>query len=331
MSKPWSMGRRGLHLRAVELRVVGLLAVGALALGACSTTEEQSEPQGGPAAEDTASAAVDTPAVDPFVYVALGDSYTAAHGVPTTSFKDGCRQSDRNYPTIVGERLAAQGVAVEVVDASCSGAATIHMERERDAGGSSLVPAQFDSLREDADLVTLSIGYNDFRLFHTMFGRCAVMRRVDPQGSPCRDLLVRPSGFDLLEKRVEVVGRRVAGVVRGIRERAPQAQILVVSYPHLVPEEGTCPERIPLAPGDYPYVRGVNTRMAQVLETAAGAVENAGYVDVTGASEGHDACSEDAWMGGVDPMANRGTPFHPFAVEQRAVAGLVLQQVDVGA
>lgn len=320
------MGRQGLLTRAV-----GLLAVATLALGACSSTAEQPDPQAVPAPESPASSATAPSAdADPFVYVALGDSYTAAHGVPTTAWKDGCRQSTRNYPTIVTERLGERGVDVELVDASCSGAATIHMERARDAGGRTMVPAQFDSLRDDADLVTLSIGYNDFRLFHTMFGRCAVMRRVDPDGSPCRDLLVKPSGFDLLDKRVTVVGRRVATLVRSIRERAPQAQVLVVSYPHLVPEEGTCPERIPLAPGDYPYVRGVNTRMAQVLEAATGGIENAGYVDVAGASEGHDACSKDAWMGGVDPAANRGVAFHPFAVEQRAVAGLVLQQVNAG-
>lgn len=268
---------------------------------------------------DAQQAETERPEPDPYIYVALGDSYTAAHGVPGTDWLDGCLQSDRNYPHLVAEALPM----ATLVDVSCSGTATHHMLVDR-TYGTITHPPQFDALTADTDLVTISIGYNDFRLFTTLFGRCVEMGKKDPQGSPCRDRLVRPNGFDYLAKRVEVIGRRVAKAVRGIRDRAPEARILVVSYPHLLPETGYCRHRVPLAKGDYAYVRSINEAMSEVQRAAAESVEGATYVDVTGASIGHDVCSDDPWVAGIDPVETRAAAYHPFAVEQRSVADLIL-------
>ena len=325
-----SLGGRRLGARRL-LTAVALL--GLVAVAGCQS--QAAEPRDGDAQPTASTSEEATTVDDPFVYVAMGDSYTAAQGVPRTAWDGGCLQSDRNYPTLIAEQLSGQlsdadDVDVDLVDVSCSGAATLHMRRERDAGGGMLHPPQYDALSAETDLVTVSIGYNDFRIFHTLFGRCVALAKKDPTGSPCQDRLVRASGFDYLDKRVTVVGKRIARVVEGIHERAPEAQVLVLSYPHLLPETGTCPLRIPLATGDYPYVRAVNDRMAEVLRAAADGVEAADFVDVTTASEGHDACSDNPWMGGIAPLTNRGVAFHPFAVEQRAVAKLVLAAVAAG-
>jgi len=247
---------------------------------------------------------------EPYLYVALGDSYTAAHGVPGTDWRDPCLQSARNYPNLVADALPG----TTLVDVSCSGTATHHMVTERVVG-------------TDTDLVTVSIGYNDFRLFTTLFGRCVQMAKKSPEGSPCKNRLVRPNGFDSLAKRVDIIGRRVARVVRGIRERAPEARILVVSYPHLLPETGYCLSRVPLGKGDYPYVRGINELMSEAQSTATEGVEGAEYVDVAGASIGHDVCSADPWVAGINPVVTRAAAYHPFAIEQRAVADLILDEL----
>ena len=42
-----------------------------------------------------------------FSYVALGDSFTAAPGIPETDGSDGCLRSSRNYPSLVAEQLEA--------------------------------------------------------------------------------------------------------------------------------------------------------------------------------------------------------------------------------
>ena len=38
-------------------------------------------------------------------YVALGDSFTAAPGIPETDGSDGCLRSSHNYPSLVAEQL----------------------------------------------------------------------------------------------------------------------------------------------------------------------------------------------------------------------------------
>ncbi len=217
----------------------------------------------------------------------MGDSYTAAHGVPGTNWLDGCLQSDRNYPNLVADTLPD----AELIDVSCSGAATHHMWDVRDYGTIEH-PPQLDALTKDTDLVTISIGYNDFRLFATLFGRCAELAKKDPEGSPCQDRLIRPTGYDYLAKRVVIIGKRLKKALRDIRERAPEARILVVSYPHLLPETGYCRGRVPLAKGDYPYVRGINEQMSDAQREAAESIEGGEYVDVTAASVGHDVCSD---------------------------------------
>jgi lysophospholipase L1-like esterase len=275
-----------------------------------------------PSETETPQPTSPSPAADPFIYVALGDSYTAAHGVPGTDWHDACLQSENNYPHLVADALPE----VTLVDVSCSGTATPHMTTERTVGDVTY-PPQFDALSDDTDLVTVSIGYNDFRLFSTLFGRCVQMAKNDPEGSPCQDRLVRPSGFDSLAKRVAVIGRRVARVVKGIREEAPLARILVVSYPHLLPQSGYCLSRVPLGKGDYPYVRGINDMMSDAQRAATVGVEGAEYVDVAGASVGHDVCSDDPWIAGIDPDVTRAAAYHPFAIEQRAVADLILDQM----
>ena len=46
--------------------------------------------------------------------------------------------------------------------------------------------------------------------------------------------------------------------------------------------------------------------------------------DHLAASRGHDVCAgKDAWVNGIVP-SDEAAPLHPFAVEQKAVADLVL-------
>jgi len=42
------------------------------------------------------------------------------------------------------------------------------------------------------------------------------------------------------------------------------------------------------------------------------------YVDLWRVSAGHDICSADPWINGLSGQG--AAPFHPFAVEQAAVA-----------
>jgi len=254
--------------------------------------------------------ATSTPAVHR--YVALGDSYTAAPLVPKTQLHDGCLRSSGNYPSRVARALPGS----RLVDVSCSGADTGSMTRPQRIGDAR-IPPQLGALSRRTDLVTLGIGGNDLDVFGTLVGTCTRLRSTDPTGSPCRDQL-----GDRLRSDLPQVRDRVAGVVAAIRARAPHARVVVVGYPQIVPAHGSCPRRLPLAAGDYPWARLVNAGLDAAVR--AGARRADAFVDAFAATRGHDVCSARPWINGQVTEVNRALAYHPFAAEQAAVARLVI-------
>jgi hypothetical protein len=253
-------------------------------------------------------------------YVALGDSYTAAPGVPTTEQQTGCLRSDHNYPSLVAQSLDAASVD----DVSCSGASTLSLVGAQQTA-TSVRPAQFEALGEDTALVTIGMGGNDLDLFQTLVATCAFVAQSDPEGAPCQAQL-SAGGTDLMADKISQIGQRMTSAVAGVSDRAPNARVLVVGYPQPVPAQGTCPE-LPLAAGDYAYARQAIVALDQQLESAAQAA-GATYVDVLSASKGHDVCAGDqAWIQGAQSVEGEAIALHPLAVEQAAVAELVLAEL----
>ncbi len=115
---------------------------------------------------------------------------------------------------------------------------------------------------------------------------------------------------------------RVDQVVAQIRQRAPQAKIVVVGYPQIIPTSGTCVDRLPLADGDYAYARLINQRLDAALKHAAQS-NKATFADIWKASKGHDVCSADPWINGQVNDPARASAYHPFGNEQTAIAELV--------
>ena len=52
------------------------------------------------------------------------------------------------------------------------------------------------------------------------------------------------------------------------------------------------------------------------------------FVDMYAASDGHDICSDDPWVNGRKTEPGTALAYHPLAVEQQAVADLVLSLVE---
>lgn len=299
------------------LVVVGLL----LAATGCDASSTDAEPASGRATSSatpsaTPSAATSTPsAADPATarvhrYVALGDSYTAAIGVPGQQSQDGCLRSSANYPHLLAAALPAD----RLVDVSCSGADTDDV-RHRQLRG---VRPQLAAVTGDTDLVTIGLGGNDQDLFVRLITTCLRQEPAAVPGSPCTDAL-RPAVAPVLRRTQE----DLVDVVRQVRSRAPEARILLVGYPQIVPATGTCADA-PFAPGDYPFARQVNRGLTEAVRGAAEA-SGATYVDVWRASAGHDICAADPWVNGLEGPG--AAPFHPFAAEQAAVARLVAEAV----
>jgi len=285
----------------VRLPLVAALA-GLVAVGAgCSEdppTKDEPEAPRGPA------------------YVAFGDSFTAAPGVPVTETLSGCARSDHNYVAQVASLLA-----VTVEDASCGGATTLNVTETQVTIAGPVAP-QLDALSRDTQLVTVGLGANDQDVYVTLFSTCVAMAATDPQGAPCQAANATSAGGDLLLDEMPTIEERLVGALGQIMERAPDAEVVLVGYPQLVPESGSC-SALPLAIGDYAYARRVwaalGTAMADAAERA-----DVTYLDLTGPSEGHDICAgAEAWVNGATGHEARAAAYHPFAEEQAAVAALI--------
>jgi len=282
----------------MDVRRVLAIAVGLLVLAGCSG--------GGTAAEPSASPATST-ARTPLRYVALGDSYTSGPSIPQqmpASFL--CLRSDHNYPHLLAERLGA----TSFVDVSCAGATT-----------ASVRSSQAASVDSDTDLVTLGIGGNDANLFATMLRTCARVAQDDVGGAPCENALGAGTADAL-----DAIGANVESTLRDLQGRAPSARLVLVGYPRILPDTGTC-RAVPFAAGDYAWARTVEEGLDDSLAHAAAAT-GVSFVSVREASRGHDACAGDrAWVNGAVSDPSRALAFHPFAVGMQGVANLLAHQL----
>ena len=261
-----------------------------------------------------------------FHYVAMGDSYTAAPGVPFTDRSDPCLQSDQNYPHLLAEKLSF----AELTDVSCSGARTLWVT-EPGRGG---LDPQLDAVSEDTDLVTISLGGNDGGAFAYLQTQCKRLAPSDPDGSPCADATATDSGTGTGDRLLDLVAANLPAsleaVIAEVEEKAPDATIILVTYPQILPSSGTCPDKVPLTEGDYAFFNSVIAAQNDAMVAAA---ESTGveWIDVEKASLGHDVCSDEPWINRLEVTdlteVSRGNALHPFPEEQAAIAELLLEKL----
>ncbi|MGK5732299.1 SGNH/GDSL hydrolase family protein [Streptomyces sp. URMC 124] len=282
----------------------GLAALGAaaaLTAGAC----------GAATAADAEGSAAATPTGGQR-YVALGDSYTSAPGVPEQTGGD-CARSSVNYPALTAKALHHTSFK----DVSCSGAKTDDMWR---AQGDN--PPQLNALGRNTRLVTLGIGGNDIG-FGDIIGTCAQLSVTDPAGAPCRTKYTE-GGTDQLTARIAGAAPKVAKVLQDVHKRAPHARVVLVGYPAIMPEDGVgCFPAVPIAAGDVPYLRDTEKKLNTMLQGEARKAD-VRFADTYKPTLGHDVCkpTADRWIEGAQPE-NPAAPFHPNAKGEAAMATAV--------
>ncbi|HEY8371187.1 MAG TPA: SGNH/GDSL hydrolase family protein [Pseudonocardiaceae bacterium] len=257
-------------------------------------------------------------------YVALGDSFTAGPLIPDQHLNPlGCLRSTRNYPSLLAERL---GVS-EFVDVSCSGATTEDMTQAQSLFTGETAPPQFSALTPDTDLVTVGIGGNDIG-FVDILVNCAKLSITNPLGAPCKAEATE-GGVDRYRERIAQAAPKVGAVLRGIRERAPHAQVVLVGYLRILPSRLGCWPVVPIAVGDVPYLDGVQQELNAMMAEQA-AAHGALFVDAYAHSTGRDVCkaSDVRWVEGILP-SQPAAPVHPNAAGMRATADLVSAQLGV--
>ncbi len=246
----------------------------------------------------------------PLRYVALGDSYSAASGVLPLDLlaPPECLRSTRNYPHVIAAATGAQ-----LRDVTCGAAETGDFFESQYPG----VAPQLDALSSDTQLVTMTIGGNDSNVFIETILACGTAGLSTlGQGSPCKDRY----GSSFEETIKTTTYPALVRALGAVEERAPQATVAILGYPWIMPATGGCFDKMPVAQGDVPYVRGIQATLNDAVQRAAAAT-GATYVDFSAVSNGHDAC-QPIGVRWIEPVLQGTNPVivHPNALGESEMA-----------
>lgn len=240
---------------------------------------------------------------DPTEYVALGASFSAGVGIPSSvpGSPSGCGRSTNNFP-----RLVAEEEGYQLKDMSCGGAQTRHLTTSQTAGQ----PPQFDGLSSTTDLVTMQLGYNDGNVYSGSIADCSQTASGSSQLAPCE---ARTLGRYSAE--IQLTAANIATAIAGIKDRAPAAQ-------------GNCPGRHPFSAEDTAFLDRLEVELNTMLKTQA-QLAGVEFVDTYGPSVGHDSCKSQStrW---VEPYTNPvgALRLHPNAKGHQQAAKAVRAALD---
>jgi lysophospholipase L1-like esterase len=258
----------------------------------------------------------------PMVYVALGDSYTSGPytGVSTSA---ACVQSANNYPHLVAAALQPPSFT----DVSCAGAATANMAGPQ-TNGTTVLPPQLDAVTPATTLVTVGIGANDIQLINVIL-ECFDLDLLNPGGSACVDNYTA-GGVDQLTQSIDATAPKLAAVYQGIHARSPDARVLAVGYPEVLPINGSgCWPLAPLSPTDVSWLASVFVALNNMIETVA-TDNDVQYVDTYTPTIGYDVCQAIGHAGftALLPTSGVGAPVHPNALGEQLMANAVINAID---
>lgn len=277
--------RRALALAAA----VGFVAAGAVA--AATLLDSSSSDAGGSATAGPAAA----PA-GPGAYVALGDSYSSGVGAGSYLRESGaCLRSRHAYPLALGRPVTSFR--------ACGGART-----------ADVLTGQLTAFPAGTRLVTITIGGNDAGfvdvLERCLFGSAeACSRRVD-----AAERFVRRE-----------LPARLRHVYTAIRERAPQATVVVAGYPRLFAGRPWCG---PVGTIDEREQRRLNAGADLLSRTIAAVVRRHRgfrFADVREAFHGGGVCAASPRILGATRPAFAS--FHPTARGRATYARVIRRRL----
>ncbi len=266
-------------------------------------------------------------------YVALGDSYSSGDGAggydPATAESGGCWRSENAYPEVVGEEFDFSGALAFYACSSHKGSEMIDQLGTPES--------QIDRVTENTSLVTLGIGGNDLGFIPVL--RTCMMRMPLLESSVCVEQ------EEDVEKRMDTFEKTLTEILGEVRDRAPDARVLVLGYPRLFPED---PPGMyyTLTKSDQLWLNGLGQRFNELIRDVAyrvdgdvygsrgtGSVE---YVNTFSALTGHEVSAEDAWLNGIvlgqlgEGLRVDRASFHPTALGQMSIAERVRLQIEKG-
>lgn len=274
-------------------------------------------------------------------YVALGDSYSSGEGAwdyeDGTDFDDRddlwpfnddeedhnrCHRSENAYSQVVA---SANDFAGDVTFVACSGAVITDLTHPNH--GNTGEDPQLDALDDDVSLVTMTMGGNDL-------GFADVVKDCIINGA--RGVGFVDSCQEKHDQRIEdllpELEQRLIDQYRAIKEKAPNARVVIIGYPQLFPEHPGDDYHDLLFKEDQVWM---NEKAAELNAMLRDAARQAGveFVDPTDIFRDHGIGSDDPWIndldwGGPGLMIVDPSSFHPNAAGHAAIAQLIQQQLE---
>lgn len=301
----------------------------------------------------SASATVNLPGSTSPTYVAVGDSFASGEGnrasgwvdnagvvtkAPSTRNGRGCHRSSLAYPVLVASALQGmQGYAGSDFNFyACSGDTTTDVSTSSSAASVGLKganvgggePAQVESNPSSlnrARIVTVTIGGNDIGFSNVMY---TCWRHHDQCNANSNDPWTA-SLIPNIAKLQSVLTQSYAT----IRAAAPNAKLLVLDYPDLIPQQPTQEQLtsgcMGLKGDTLPYLAQAEIALHAAIRQAAsdaGAIYVNPNDDATSWSfSSHTLCAKTGrWFNGASVTASS---FHPNSAGQGALAQAVAAAV----
>ncbi|MBG6215168.1 cytoskeletal protein CcmA (bactofilin family) [Cryobacterium sp. CAN_C3] len=248
-------------------------------------------------------------------YVALGDSYQSGEG--TFDYIDGtdvdginqCHRSDFAYPSL----LVDQGVVKLDLDfRACSGATVSTMLIPSSTSGPPWNDgiAQVNALDTSTRLVTVGIIGNDLG-FGDFITKCVTLSLTTSK--TCENELGSSLKGQLTSLESGALKKSLIELYRLIRAKAPNARVVVVSYPHFFPEfnkEKNC--GLIYRTSDQTWMNSAVDRADTAIGVAA---RSAGfeYANMADSNSGFEMCTSLEAMNGIKGtiFAPRPESYHP--------------------
>lgn len=247
-------------------------------------------------------------------YVAVGSSFAAGAGLGPLQDDTPllCARSINGYP-----QQLARLRRLSIVDMSCGGAQAKHLLH----GGQFFQGPQLRPITRETRLVTITVGGND-SLYIGDLSQLAARNSSTLWGKVVRLFWPGPKRPD--ERKLAEFQANLLALLRAVGARAPDATMVVATYPTILPPAGTCPQ-IGLTVAEADAMRRVGDQLAAATREAAkqgGAL----LVDMHRLGAAHHACSSDPWTYG---WHNAGiAPFHPTLKGAAATAAAIAAALD---
>lgn len=305
----------------------------------------------------------------PGTYAMLGDSYSSGEGAGpydpqtdgyvTTCGAASCvnngHRSGNSYNRVFAAGTKTFNNPAAWVDVACSGAVIADYDLNNPDGKCPNEPGQKTALNSGTSLVTLTFGGNDLD-FGPVINDCVTagfssVIPIVPNAPPCQSIWDATFESQIQQLAANNAAGGLPLLFSEIKSAAPNAEIVVLGYPHLVrpstDPNGGCLNAGFMLASDRDWLNSVADQIDAVIKNAAG-VAGLPYLSTNAMFTGHELCSSAPWFTGIADSTTDNTPssvwkflqnvatptlkqqlFHPNATGYAQVASLLASTLQV--